>query len=30
MINEDKDDQDIVIETCHNIQAIVEYWIQQN
>ena len=28
-ITEEKDDQDIIISTCRNIQAIVKYWIQQ-
>jgi len=27
-ITDEEDDQDVVIETLRNIQAIVEYWIQ--
>ena len=30
VITEDKDDEDVVIETLRNTQDIVEYWIQNN
>ena len=30
MSAEDKDDQDVVVETCRCMQVLVEHWIQQN